>query len=588
LAALSILRCVTSADYTDAELNSISLELSALLVMKATTDPAPDAFSQATKTIMKKIRVSERSRPNPLQMHFTFQRVLNDLQTKGDRRKSTTIIAEAIKRYNSGVPGKCRLTSDERDAVLMLSDQEPIFLDTLKRHWRNFPVQYSAVPVNFLAFPWLNTCYEPTVKRSENPLWHGIETNSPTKNTAWLKVAIGRFQHKIQEQTLMGQPVNIRISASEFRKGSSTANFYESVCVFLHFEPTMRANVSVLAVQELMSKFYRGALERELLEKAKSKDPKLDFSDFRFGQAEMDYNPQAPVPNSQNTMDVAKENKHASELELDVLILKSEQQAWSEHLRLLRAFHAQTHTEKVTHQTAVETSWEEAALTYQKHLFPSAMCKDVSELLCTDGTLLNSIVDAQNGILIGDVYKVIVVNLSFLGPEHSKLRGAIKNFIASKMSNDKIKTCALVIAPSVGDYKHTYDEEHIEKSARDFLDDLRDSSEIVVKPCTIAFDETTMYSETRHLTHQLYMCIGKKYDKHKLCSAFANSKLWVRTAFVVCTGHSLDVHFWCSPQVGQRLWSGGWVGKTGRWEICNAHASMFVDRAWWGSSVHIQ
>jgi hypothetical protein len=117
MAALSILHVVTRQfkDFDEGEFRSIAPELFALCVMKATTDPADDIFSQIKRTIGKKTRVADRSRPHPIQMEMAFNRVLVDLQAKGDKRKPSTILAAIIKDYNTSQPAKSKLNSDERD-----------------------------------------------------------------------------------------------------------------------------------------------------------------------------------------------------------------------------------------------------------------------------------------------------------------------------------------------------------------------------------------------------------------------------------------------------------------------------------------
>lgn len=348
MAALTILHIVTANGFEEQELASIAGELAALCVVRATTDPAGDVFSQITKTISKKIRVSERSRPNPVQLEFAFRRVVIDRQAKGDKRKLATILGAIIKDYNASQPAKGKLNPDERSAVLMLQDQESTFKDILKAHWRNYPVNLSAVPVSFLAFPWLSSTYEPAVKKTSNPLHYQIQCPSTAKNVAWLKVAIGRCQQRLKELASSGKRVNLRGVAQQLRAGSEQDSFFHCVATFLHFEATVRKCSGVQAFDELEAKFLRGALERELMEKVKTKDPALVAEDFRFVQAAMQYDPTAAVPSAPKTQEAMTTNLESS-FKLDSLVLKNEQETWSEYLRAHKAFTADTHNAKVAH-----------------------------------------------------------------------------------------------------------------------------------------------------------------------------------------------------------------------------------------------
>jgi hypothetical protein len=352
MAALSIVHAAISMPLEDAELKSLAPELLALCVVKAVTDPATDVFDQIKKTIGKKIRVSERSRPNPVQMEFAFGRVVADKQANGDKRSTGTILAAVIKEYNASQPAKGKLNSDEREAVLMLHDQVPEFKELLKAHWRNFPVASSGVPVSFLASPWLSRMYEPTVRKADNQLHYQVQSPSPEKNYYWLRMVITRFQYKLKELAATGQAVNLRGACQGIRKGTETDSFFHSVGLYVHFEAAIHKCCGVLAVQELEGKFFRGALERELTEKVKARDPALTLEDFRFVQAAMDYDPTKVVLASTPTAESAASENQTSALRLDFIVLKDEQEAWKKLVRELRAFQADNRTKKTEHLEA--------------------------------------------------------------------------------------------------------------------------------------------------------------------------------------------------------------------------------------------
>ena len=348
LAAASILHVVTSTEFTNPELQCIAPELLAICVMKATTDPANDVFSQVLKTIGKKIRVSDRARPHPAQMEFAFVRACKDKQAKGDKRKSITILGAVIQAYNKSQPQRSRLNSDERAAVMMLHDQEQEFKDLLKAHWRNYPVLNSAVPVSYLALPWLVSGYEPGIKKATNPIHYQIQSPDIKKNTAWLQCTIGKYQHKLGESVSLGKTVNLRSHGQIMRHGNDKDEFFYAIGMFLHFKSAIQKRTGLLAFSELLQKFFRGALERELVEKVKAKDPQLSIDDFRFVQAAMDYDPQAALPKAPRTQE-AMEDKQSSEFKLDTILLKAEQEHWADYIRQLRAFNADLHTQKVAH-----------------------------------------------------------------------------------------------------------------------------------------------------------------------------------------------------------------------------------------------
>jgi hypothetical protein len=301
-------------------------------------------------------------------MELAFGRVLNDLVSKGDKRKGAKLLAAIIQEYNTSQPPKSRLNSDEKDGVKMLADQLPEFKDLLRCHWRNYPVKYSAVPVILLALPWLVSVYEPTVKKADNPLHYSIQSPSAQKNLMWLKMLIGKYVYKLTEVASTGKAVNLQGMAGTLRQGNDLDVTFHCVGLYCHFEAAFKERCGVLACQELEAKFFRGALERELMEKAKAKDPALTVEDFRFVQAAMVYDPNAQLPRAPRTQEAVQDNQSAN-FKLDVLLLAGEQGLWTDHLRATKAFNADTLNAKVAHMEAGSSGQARSKATTQHAAF---------------------------------------------------------------------------------------------------------------------------------------------------------------------------------------------------------------------------
>ena len=178
---------------------------------------------------------------------------------------------------------------------------------------------------------------------------------------------------------------------------------------------------------------------------------------------------------------------------------------------------------------AVDESWVATAMAHRKMFFPMSILKHSAELIQAVNVSLTQVSDGQD-TLRGELFKVAVLNMSFLGPEGVKMRGEMKTVLSTLVSCDEVKTCALVVAPVTGEYGAATDEGSIEKVGRDLLDDLRDDSGLAVKIVTVMFDSETMWSESRSMTHIVFMCISKKMESGKFISAFAKSKAWIRGA----------------------------------------------------------
>ena len=136
----------------------------------------------------------------------------------------------------------------------------------------------------------------------------------------WLKMVIGKYVHKLAEAASTGKAVNLPGMAGTLRQGNDLDHTFHCIGLYYHFESAFKERCCVLAVKELEAKFFRGALERELMEKVKAKDPALTIEDFRFVQAAMDYDPNATIPRAPKTQEAVQDNQSAN-FKLDLLLL---------------------------------------------------------------------------------------------------------------------------------------------------------------------------------------------------------------------------------------------------------------------------
>ena len=128
---------------------------------------------------------------------------------------------------------------------------------------------------------------------------------------------------------------------------------------------------------------------------------------------------------------------------------------------------------------AVEECWAATASAHRKQFFPMYILRQSVEMMQAVNVSLTQVSDGQD-TLRGELFKVAVLNMSFLGPEGVKMRGEMKTVLSTLVSCDEVKTCALVVAPVTGEYGAATDEGSIEKVGRDLLDDLRDDSGLAV------------------------------------------------------------------------------------------------------------
>ena len=530
MAMLSILYaacygCSGVTEMPDEELDAIGKHLMALMIVKASYLPESDIIGQVTKSISKKLKFTNRPRPSAIQLFTAFSRIVSHKKGSGDKRPTSTILAQTVVQYNSKQTSNGKISTDERDAVLMLQEQLPAFIETLSAHWLNFPVKCSGVPTSFLSSRFLTGTYEPPLKKKETPKHYEMARSTPEKNLEWLRRCIGKYLKEYKEAKEKGA-ISIDSMGSVFRDGNSDETLYHGIGIFCTFKDEFKKNLTDAAWIQVLEKFYRGGLDRELLEKARSKDESVEVMDFRFVQGAQGYDPTSVSVPQAVVASEAREKKFESDLRLDELNLQEEEQAWDEHLRKLRAFHATDQNAKTDHSEALDDAWSGAADKHIASLFPTSQLKSYNELTMSFNTVVNSYCDFIE-VLQGDVFRVLVFNLSYLGPEHTKLVDDMKSTITAFIALDDAKTCALVIAPTVANYKQTYDEEALDKVTQHIFDSLRDGP-TKVREVILYFNPKTQWSKTRRHSHKAYMCISKKVADKKMVSKFVNSELWLR------------------------------------------------------------
>ncbi len=170
-----------------------------------------------------------------------------------------------------------------------------------------------------------------------------------------------------------------------------------------------------------------------------------------------------------------------------------------------------------------------SAREHMAKVFPLHLLRGHPELQSNINEAISDYADYVE-VLSANLYKVLIVNLSYMGPEHAKLHAEVKACVLAVLSLDDAKTCAIVIAPTVACQKLTYDEDALDSVTQGWLDDLRDGNAMKVREITLLFDPQTQWSSTRRHAHKAFMCISKKHKDYKFVSHFANSHLWVRHA----------------------------------------------------------
>lgn len=121
---------------------------------------------------------------------------------------------------------------------------------------------------------------------------------------------------------------------------------HDSACVFSYFMPEWQNHLTAQQLQELLARYSKRYLNKELDEKVKMMDPSLKALDFRFMQQLTGQWSLVSGPSHQNTSE-AEKAKGQAEFNFFNAKLAREVSLFEEHTRRLKAFHAREHEDKV-------------------------------------------------------------------------------------------------------------------------------------------------------------------------------------------------------------------------------------------------
>ena len=132
-------------------------------------------------------------------------------------------------------------------------------------------------------------------------------TSSKEKREMWLKRVIGKYVKILKDYKATGRAVNIRSIGAMLRTEADEELVRHCTCLFTAWLPQFRKTLSPQGMNELLDRFYRAALDRELSEKVKSCDEALAISDWRFLTIMSEFAGKASTPEDVRMEDVTAE-----------------------------------------------------------------------------------------------------------------------------------------------------------------------------------------------------------------------------------------------------------------------------------------
>ena len=585
-AARIILECAVRLQLSDAELQQVAPCLQSLLRMHATYDPSGDEEQQFLDSLASKVQMAERARPDPLQVAARWSEVIN---AKGDNFAS--VIDARIKAFNQGRTDSVNIQPNERAFIKLYPHQADEFLKLLNYHWQNFKVAESAVPLKV----WLNPDLSPETKVSRAnglALWVSILQWSPAKNYYWLQRCIGTFVKNIKEAQLAGKKVSLKSMANKFRCNFKDPLMHDSACVFGYFMPEWQNHLTAQQLQELLARYSKGYLNKELDEKVKVMDPNLKALDFRFMQQLTGQWSLVSGPSCQNTSE-AEKAKEQAEFNLFSAKLAREVSLFEEHARKLKAFHAREHEDKVAANLLLKQKLGFATEHFCNKWLPIRRCSQAGVLPYINDVMVNFA--ESEGVNPQNTLQLHVVSFDKLGLRWSANLHSSVEMVANAVGTSPEHVAALVIAPNVGKPGDAYDVGKVSECEAEVEALLKEDhyNFRVVRVFLPFAEESLLRKSTRPGGTTAWFCFSKTRNAEgKFVSMWKGSYLQVRQrAHTDCP--VLPRTQWLNPcapmarplggdQISKGARSRRWSTGEGFWRVVMKSAVEWLnlDRSW--------
>jgi hypothetical protein len=229
-----------------------------------------------------KLTASNRSRPDPQRMWTTFSRIVESKVALGNRKPWRKIFTEAIADFNRRTKvSTCKVSSQEEKSIIWLDSQSPAVRRQISIIWGDERVANSAVTLEMLVMPCLDSCAEPPVKRETNLAWYNMLAVTETKVLMWLERCSVAFNYRVEKTKDQKKAANLPLFAAQYRDESAEV-VWRTVCLWVDSLPAQKELLSAARQAELRTMFLKGQGDDVLVPKAKLMDPAYSCSELRW------------------------------------------------------------------------------------------------------------------------------------------------------------------------------------------------------------------------------------------------------------------------------------------------------------------
>lgn len=507
----------------------IAPKLIKILHLHCIYDPADTITEQIKKSLGGKIQAASRQRPTTLQMLTCFSRQVNEIMAGSTRKARTTVLAEVVRDYNKQEKIRaCKINPDEIAAIRFLSSRGPEFLHLLKVVWGQERTAHTACPLNLLSAGFLDVQKDLPVNAKDNPMWCNILQLTEEKCLMWLRRVHGRFLAKIQETVSKGKAPNLRNYGHMYRD-TEPELVWRTVCLFTYAHADLVRLHSAARVKELETMFYRGVLDKDMLDKVRLMDANFAATDLRFVQDSPSLDVQV---STDGQLSAAQREQLLAEFKVFTLKLQAEEATWKRYLAARMEFDDSNQAAMTRFREAAHDAMEKAINAHANTHYNVACLATRSHMLTFLEQSLKTLAESPPTVPASAVLRLNVFNLPMLGQSHSRMLSEICESIRNEAAHHPTTSLSILILPNTSEWGKGMEVNRalpslVMQARQNVIAKLSEAgNSLTVADCVAMFDVNTMYSKEREVRTDFLCIISSQVDaSDEPVSIFARSFL---------------------------------------------------------------
>ena len=350
---------------------------------------------------------------------------------------------------------------------------------------------------------------------AENVAWYNIFTQLLLeKNLEWLYRMTTTFQYRIkQKEGLTGNPVKLGTQNVASFRDMDPAFVHKMACTFFATMPIIEAKFGRDSekTQELIAKFRRGVLDKQIAEKVKAMDKDVELKTFSFLLTETDtIEVLVSRSNQVDTISAASQAIVNAEFNFAKAQLEVEGRTFDEFMKRNIAAVQLNEERRVSHLEDRHLTVEAEVDKLLETTYPTRPHKD----MVGAGTFVSTAISnycTAHGQVKEFLLKVAVYNLNYVGSRWGHIISSVTSSAATLINEAPERTVALVVCPLFPARNEADDMDTIAEQVREHFKD--GELQVVTRMVNIEADESTCQSNVAATYRAIMVCSNQSVSE---------------------------------------------------------------------------